>query len=118
MLRRFFKMSTNINTHTHYQSNNNNFSNNNKKNWIYIHILLRKQKLYSLFNHQIKIINNMVITKFNNITKGLYGSTGRKIDAHKTPNVTWAKAINSWIKESLCRLVNLIFLLYHILMDK
>ena len=48
----------------------------------------------------------MVATMFNNITKGLYWSTGKNIEPHATPNVICEKAIKTCINESRSLLVN------------
>ncbi len=97
--RSFFHMGRNIKPHTKQNSNNNYFTNNKKQSGINIHFL---------FSNQIKATNPKVTVRFNNITKGLYWSTGKKIDPQATPKVTWAKAIKSWISESLFFSLNVI----------
>ena len=95
LFRSLFEIITYIKSHNSQHPNNNDFTNNCKKNRIKIH------STHFLFSHQTRLINNMVTPMFNIITTGRYWSIGKKIDAQNTPNVTWEKAIKTWVKTSL-----------------
>ncbi len=92
MLRSFFGLSGNIESHKKYQSNNKSFPYNTNQSCIYSHLFFLHK-----INPKIKI-PTVVIPLNTNMYILPVSSGGIKIAAQNTPNVTWAKIKQTCIK--------------------